>query len=193
MKERKQTRKFHVLRMTVCVTFIVMLGLASMLGAQDVTLYAVDCDGYGFNHGWIDAYKAEGYLGAYEYTHNDYACKSLAVNPYRLLKAYEFDRWVASRPISAVRVYANVKMHDGTDTCNHLLIQLRAYDMVDVVAETTVNVQEGVVSHIELTVPEPEGGWTQERVDALELWIGAKAECPTAHLLVYFFTIEIDY
>ena len=186
------TKHFHSFGM-IALAIVMMLGMGSMLSAQDVTLYAVDCDGYGYNHGWIDAYKAEGFLGEYEYTHNDYACKSLAVNPCRLLKAYDFDRWAASRPISAVRVYANVKLHDSTHTCNNLLVQLRAYDMVDVVAQTTQSIQEGVVRHIELTLPEPEGGWTQEQVDALELWFGAKSECPTAHLLVYYFSIEIDY
>jgi hypothetical protein len=188
----KGTKHFHSFGM-IALAIVVMLGMGSMLEAQDVTLYAVDCDGYGFNHGWKDAFKAEGYLGAFEYTTNDFACKCLVENPSRLLKAYDFDRWVATQSISAVRAYVNVKLHDRATTCGDLLVQLRAYDMVDVVAETTLNIQEGVVSHIELTLPEPEGGWTQERVDALELWFGAKEECSTAYLLVYYFSIEVDY
>lgn len=188
----KGTKHFHSLGM-IALAIVMMLGMGSMLSAQDVTLHATLCDGYGVNHGWIDVDKAEGYLGAYEYSLNDYACKTLHVNPYRLLKAYDFDRWAQEQPISAVRAYVNLKMTDTTGTYPDLLVQFRCYNLVDVIAKTTVNLSRDYVTTLELQLPVPEGGWTQEKVDALELWIGAKEDCPTAHLHVYYFTIEVDY
>jgi hypothetical protein len=193
MCETKQTRKNQSMGTIISVIFLMIAGVSSLMGQTSVSIYATYCNGYGVDNGWYDVDKAEGYLGSYEYTLYDFAWKSVDVNPYHLLKAYDFDRWVQTAPITAVRAYVEVELEDPSYVCPDLLVQLRARDSVEVISAKTVNVPKDTVTLIEMLLPEPTGGWTQTKVDELQLWVGAKEWGPMAYLNVYYFSLKIDY
>jgi hypothetical protein len=147
-------------------------------------------DGFGSNHGWHDVDNAEGddpYPG-------DYAWKYINVDTYgRLLKAYDFEQWIPSRPIIGIVVFCKIKVVGATPQ-NSVNVQLRVYDGSKVIAEQTDLHQweDEYERWIQIHPPTPPGGWTKEYIDSLQLWVGAKNRSDV-YLYVYNFGIFVAH
>jgi hypothetical protein len=193
----KRMEQKHSWLLALSVVFFLMAGVTSLAGATNEIIYATYVNGFGANNGWNNVNKAEGYLGASEYSLYDYAWKDLDVNPYHLLKAYTFDSWTQDNTITNVRAFVEVEARNTFGLHDEIDVQFRVHNGTEVIKSkrVTIDITVGPTPSptvVEVLLPVPPGGWTKEKVDALDLWIGSK-EWAEANLYVYYFGIKIVY
>ncbi len=194
MIRRSIVRKFSWLA-ALSMVFFLMLAAAPLAADQEV-IYASYVNGFGSNHGWHDVDKAEGFIGyPAEYSQNHYAWKDVDVDLYgRLLKAYTFQSWSLTGTIDEVQAFAEVEIYDSSGGGQSLKVQLRAYNGVTVITQKTVTITQNLVPQtINIVLPEPTGGWTKEKVDNVELWVGATERKSWVTLHVFLFAKKIIY
>ena len=186
MRETKSMKKNLICKIGIYLAIWLIVCGSSPVWSQAHTLYSNYVDGFGSDHGWLYVDCAEGY------NPYSFALKFIDINPYRLLKAYSFNNWVQSQPISSVKAVMHVYVEDCSYMVDSLLVQLRAR-LEDVTVKTvTVNVPRETYYKIEMLIPVPSGGWTKQKVDDIELWLGS-AELAMAYLRAYYFSLEIYY